>query len=122
VIRESFLPKTAIDWLSLGAAILFATMAMSLLLGSESAVLKLAVLDLPAWLATAVGALQFVCAVLLLSAQLRIRAAAILAILGCGQLLLDIVYRDVGAAYQSGAAIIVLAAVAWLEIRSRQSV
>lgn len=115
------MPKTGIDWLALGAAILFATMAMSLLLGSESAVLKLAVLGLPAWLATAIGVLQFGCAVLLLSAHLRIRAAAILGVLGCGQLMLDILYRDIGAAYQSGGAVIVLAAIVWLEIRSRQT-
>jgi hypothetical protein len=114
------LPKAPADWLALVAAILFATLSFSLLLNSETAVLKLAVLGWPTWLAFATGVIQLAGALSLLVVRLRTPAALLLAALGCGQLISNFLYRDFQALSESALQITLLVLILVLENRRRE--
>jgi hypothetical protein len=114
------LPKAPADWLALAAAILFATLSFSLLLNSETAVLKLAVLGWPTWLAFATGVIQLAGALSLLVVRLRTPAALLLAALGCGQLISNFLYRDFQALSESALQITLLVLILVLENRRRE--
>ena len=115
----SMLPKAPADWLAFAAALLFATLSFSLLIDSETAVLKLAVLGWPSWLAVATGLVQLAGALALLNANLRTPAALLLAALGCGQLVSNFLYRDFHAVSESALQLVLLVLILLMEGRRR---
>ena len=116
---SSMLPKAPADWLALAAALLFATLSFSLLSDSETAVLKLAVLGWPTWLAVATGLVQLAGALALLSANLRTSAALLLAALGCGQLVSNFLYRDFHSVSETALQLVLLVLILLLDNRRR---
>lgn len=116
----SILPKSPADWLALAAALLFSTLSFSLLLSSETAVLKLAVLGWPTWLAFATGVVQLAGALSLLVVRLRTPAALVLAALGCVQLVSNFLYRDFYALSETALQISLLVVILVLENRRRE--
>ena len=80
---DSIWPRAPADWLALAAAVLFATLGFSLLINADTAVLKLAVLGWPTWLAVVAGVAQLGCAlVAFVGSASRVPAAILLASAG----------------------------------------
>ena len=117
--EDSILPKAPADWLALAAAVLFATLGFSLLVNSETAVLKLAVLGWPTWLAFVTGVVQLAGALSLLAVRLRTPAALLLAALSCGQLVSNFLYRDFRAVSETALQLALLVVILVLENRRR---
>ena len=115
----SILPNAPADWLALAAAVLFAILGFSLLVNSETAVLKLAVLGWPTWLAFVTGVVQLAGALLLLVVRLRTPAALLLTALSCGQLVSNFLYRDFRAISETALQLALLVVILALENRRR---
>ncbi|MGI9265759.1 MAG: hypothetical protein ACR2QU_12605, partial [Gammaproteobacteria bacterium] len=93
----------------------------SLLIDADTAVLKLAVLGWPTWLAVVAGVVQLACALSLLSVRSRVAAAILLALLGCGQIVSDLLYRDFPAMTESALQVTLLIVILILEHRRREA-
>lgn len=117
---DSIWPQAPADWLALAAAVLFATLGFSMLINSDTAVLKLAVLGWPTWLAVVTGVVQLGCALALLSIRTRVPAAILLALLGCGQIVSNLLYRDFHVVTETGLQVALLIVILILEYRHRE--
>jgi hypothetical protein len=87
-------PGVLIDRISLGAAVLFAAVAVTALARPETAILRLSALGFPAWPIYLAGTLQLLAAALLLPRSTRVAAAAVIAAIATLKMGVEWAYRE----------------------------